>query len=86
MGVAQLVGRRPQGAHGRVTPGELEVLGLMAEGRSNHGIATALGISEGAVEERGDAILGKLDVPAGPAQDSRVQAVLAFLRREAAGQ
>ena len=59
---------------------EREVLALMAEGRSNHAIATTLVISERAVEKHVTSIFSKLDLP--PAEDDhrRVLAVLTFLR------
>lgn len=59
---------------------EREVLALMAEGRSNHAIATKLVISERAVEKHVTSIFSKLDLP--PAEDDhrRVLAVLTFLR------
>jgi DNA-binding NarL/FixJ family response regulator len=62
-----------------LTPREREVLGLMAEGRSNSGIAGKLFITEGAVEKHVRSILAKLRLP--PTEDAhrRVLAVLAFL-------
>ena len=59
---------------------EREVLQLMAEGRSNHAIATSLVITERAVEKHVTSIFSKLDLP--PAEDDhrRVLAVLTFLR------
>ena len=59
---------------------EREVLGLMAEGRSNHAIAARLVISERAVEKHVTSIFSKLSLP--PAEDDhrRVLAVLTFLR------
>jgi DNA-binding NarL/FixJ family response regulator len=59
---------------------EREVLGLMAEGRSNHAVATQLVISDRAVEKHVTSIFSKLDLP--PAEDDhrRVLAVLTFLR------
>ena len=62
----------------RLTPRESEVLGLMAEGRSNTAIATALRVGEGAVEKHVSSIFTKLDLPPA-AQDHR--RVLAVLRR-----
>ena len=58
--VAQLFSRRRHGPLERLTPRELEVLGLMAEGRSNAGIAEALVLTVGAVEKHIASILGKL--------------------------
>ena len=62
-----------------VTPREREVLSLMAEGRSNAGIARELWVTEGTVEKHVHSILSKL--PLSDTQDDhrRVLAVLAFL-------
>jgi DNA-binding NarL/FixJ family response regulator len=80
--VAQLFVQRK--AHDRIaslTPKEREVLGLMAEGRSNTAIAKALVVSEGAVEKHVRNIFTKLDLPPDDAEiNRRVLAVLAFLR------
>jgi DNA-binding NarL/FixJ family response regulator len=59
---------------------EREVLGLMAEGRSNHAIADRLVVTEGAVEKHVSNIFGKLGLPPSDADHRRVLAVLAFLR------
>jgi DNA-binding NarL/FixJ family response regulator len=79
--VSQLVGRR-RGSDplGGLTPREREVLELMAEGRSNQGIAERLVITERAVEKHVTSIFGKLRLPAAPEDHRRVLAVLAFLR------
>ena len=58
---------------------EREVLGLMAEGRSNAGIANELFVTEGTVEKHVHAILRKLDVEEAADNHRRVLAVLAFL-------
>jgi DNA-binding NarL/FixJ family response regulator len=58
---------------------ELEVLALVAEGRSNAGIAGLLWITEGAVEKHVRRILSKLDLPTAPGDHRRVLAVIAFL-------
>jgi DNA-binding NarL/FixJ family response regulator len=63
-----------------LTPRELEVLQLMAEGRTNAGIAERLVVSLGAVEKHVTSIFGKLDLPAGGADHRRVLAVLTYLR------
>jgi DNA-binding NarL/FixJ family response regulator len=63
----------------RLTPREREVLALMAEGRSNGGIAKALWITEGAVEKHVRHILAKLDLPSESQDHRRVLAVLTFL-------
>jgi DNA-binding NarL/FixJ family response regulator len=62
-----------------LTPREREVLALMAEGRSNVGIAGALWISEGAVEKHVRSVLGKLNLPAASGEHRRVRAVLIYL-------
>ena len=79
--VRSLVGRRRRtDPLGELTPREREVLALMAEGRSNRGIADALVVTERAVEKHVTSILGKLRLPAAPEDHRRVRAVLAFLR------
>ena len=78
--VAHLLGRRRRDDPLTVlTPREREVLGLMAEGRTNRGIAEALVVTERAVEKHSTAIFAKLDLPAGAADHRRVLAVLRFL-------
>jgi DNA-binding NarL/FixJ family response regulator len=79
--VSQLVGRR-RGTDpiDSLTPREREVLELMAEGRSNAGIASRLVVTERAVEKHVTSIFGKLRLPAAPADHRRVLAVLAYLR------
>jgi DNA-binding NarL/FixJ family response regulator len=62
-----------------LTPRELEVLALMAEGRSNTGIADRLFVSEGAVEKHVRSILAKLHLPRAHDAHRRVLAVLLFL-------
>ncbi len=77
--VAQLFSRRRHGQLADLTPRELEVLGLMAEGRSNAGIAQTLVLTVGAVEKHVASILGKLDLPPSESDHRRVLAVLAYL-------
>ena len=79
--VSQLVGRR-RGTDpiDSLTRREREVLELMAEGRSNSGIAERLVVTERAVEKHVTSIFGKLRLPAAPADHRRVLAVLAYLR------
>ena len=62
-----------------LTPRELEVLGLVAEGCSNQAVADRLVVSQRAVEKHVTSILSKLGLPAEPAAHRRVMAVLAFL-------
>jgi DNA-binding NarL/FixJ family response regulator len=63
-----------------LTPREHDVLALMAEGRSNSGIADLLTISERAVEKHISNIFTKLGLPPSDADHRRVLAVLAYLR------
>ena len=80
--VAQLFSRRREdGPLERLTPRELEVLSLMAEGRSNAGIAESLVLTVGAVEKHVQSILSKLDLPQSPTDHRRVLAVLAYLQQ-----
>jgi DNA-binding NarL/FixJ family response regulator len=79
--VAQLLSRRRAGSPlDALSPRELEVLGLMAEGRSNTAIATRLVLTVGAVEKHVANILGKLRLPPSSEDHRRVLAVLAYLR------
>ena len=64
-----------------LTAREREVLGLMAEGVSNAGIARKLFITEGTVEKHVNSILSKLDLPDTADDHRRVLAVIAFLER-----
>ena len=79
--VAQMLGRaREQGPLDSLTDREREVLGRMAEGRTNRAIAEELFVSERAVERHVTSIFSKLDLPAGEQDHRRVLAVLAYLR------
>jgi DNA-binding NarL/FixJ family response regulator len=79
--VAQLFARRRRGDPLRsLTAREREVLGLMAEGRSNTAIAKQLVVTEGAVEKHVRNIFTKLDLPPDDEQHRRVLAVLAYLK------
>jgi DNA-binding NarL/FixJ family response regulator len=62
-----------------LSPREREVLSLMAEGRSNAGIAHQLWITEGTVEKHVHSILSKLRLPATEDDQRRVLAVITFL-------
>jgi DNA-binding NarL/FixJ family response regulator len=63
-----------------LTPREHEVLELMAEGRSNAGIAESLVITTRAVEKYVSSIFGKLGLPSSGSESRRVLAVLLYLR------
>ncbi len=80
--VAQLVSRGAEGPLAELTPRELEVLGLMAEGRSNAGIAKALVLTVGAVEKHIASIFAKLRLAPSGGDHRRVLAVLAYLQAE----
>jgi DNA-binding NarL/FixJ family response regulator len=75
--VAHFVGQRDRLA--ALTPREREVLGLMAEGRSNASIAEVLVLTVGAVEKHVASILQKLRLPPSDETHRRVLAVLAYL-------
>jgi DNA-binding NarL/FixJ family response regulator len=80
--VSRLVGRRRgEDPLSQLTPREREVLELIAEGRSNQGIADKLVVTERAVEKHVTSIFGKLRLPAAPEDHRRVLAVLTYLRR-----
>jgi DNA-binding NarL/FixJ family response regulator len=79
--VSTLLSReRPGDPLARLTPREREILGLMASGDSNHGIADKLVITLRAVEKHVSSIFGKLDLPSTGSESRRVLAVLMFLR------
>jgi DNA-binding NarL/FixJ family response regulator len=81
--VTQLLSRsRRRDPLERLTPRETEVLGLMAEGRSNTAIAAALVVTEGAVEKHVSSIFAKLDLPPTEHDHRRVLAVLRWLEHE----
>jgi DNA-binding NarL/FixJ family response regulator len=80
--VQELVGRRHRDDPlADLTPREQEVLALMAEGRSNSGIASRLFVTEGAVEKHVRSVLTKLRLPAAQDDHRRVLAVLTYLDR-----
>ncbi len=81
--VAQLVSRHRRGSPlDSLTEREREVLGLMAEGRSNAGVAAALVLTVGAVEKHIANIFTKLDLPPSESDHRRVLAVLTYLQQE----
>jgi DNA-binding NarL/FixJ family response regulator len=73
------------GASSRLTSRESEVLALMAEGRTNVGIARRLWLTERTVESHVSSIMAKLGLAAGEDDHRRVLAVLAYLEVERAG-
>jgi len=77
--VAQLVAGRGSAKLEELTPRERDVLALMAEGRSNQGIARALVVTDGAVEKHVSSIFGKLGLPPSGDDHRRVLAVLSWL-------
>jgi DNA-binding NarL/FixJ family response regulator len=80
--VAQILARRRSSAIDSLTPRERQVLGLMAEGRSNQAIAEALVVTLGAVEKHVSSIFGKLELPVNDEDNRRVLAVLTYLRTD----
>jgi DNA-binding NarL/FixJ family response regulator len=80
--VQRMVGRRRNATKlDALTPRERQVLELMAEGRSNHGIAEELIVTVPAVERHVTSIFSKLDLGHAPEDHRRVLAVLEFLKR-----
>jgi DNA-binding NarL/FixJ family response regulator len=77
--VAQLMARRRSDPMDELTPRELEVLRLMAEGRSNAGIAGALHVGHSATEKYISNIFTKLSLPPTSTDHRRVLAVLKYL-------
>jgi DNA-binding NarL/FixJ family response regulator len=79
--VTRLVDRkRTEGPLDLLTAREREVLSLIAQGRSNAGVAEALVVTVAAVERHVTSIFDKLDLPPAPGQHRRVLAVLKFLQ------
>jgi len=76
--VAQLLARSRHPL-ASLTPRELDVLALMAEGRSNAAIAAALVVGDGAVEKHISSIFAKLGLPPAEHDHRRVRAVLRYL-------
>ncbi len=80
--VQRMVGRRRENSPlDELTPRERQVLGLMAEGRSNVGIAEELIVTVAAVERHVTNIFSKLGLHQAPEDHRRVLAVLEYLRR-----
>ena len=78
--VGALLGQQPaQNRLARLSPREREVLGLMAQGRSNAAIARQLVLNEKTVETHIASVLTKLDLLQAPDDHRRVLAVLAWL-------
>jgi DNA-binding NarL/FixJ family response regulator len=82
--IAELMQTRRREGNGTpidaLSPRERDVLGLIAEGRTNAAIARALVVTPGAVEKHVANIFSKLDLPAGADDHRRVLAVLAYLQ------
>ncbi len=79
--VEQLMRRsQTRGELGQLTERELEILGLIAEGRSNASIASALWLSQKTVEGVVGRVFHKLGLEDSPSDNRRVLAVLAYLR------
>ena len=78
--VAQLLVARRADPLDALSPREKDVLGLMAEGRSNAAIASQLVVSAGAVEKHVSNIFAKINLPELGSDNRRVLAVLAWLR------
>jgi len=76
--------RKPGSRLATLAPAELQVLELMASGRSNQAIGEQLHIAVGTVEKRIATVLGKLGVGPEPELNRRVAAVLIYLRESAA--
>ena len=74
--------RRETSALSELTPREHEVLGLLAQGYSNAGVADRIFVSQRAVEKHVTSILSKLGLPLAPEAHRRVLAVLAYLEDE----
>jgi DNA-binding NarL/FixJ family response regulator len=78
--VSMMLGRKRDEPLSELTPREREVLGLMAEGLSNHAIAERLVVTERAVEKHVTSIFSKLRLPPTGDTHRRVLAVLAYMR------
>jgi DNA-binding NarL/FixJ family response regulator len=79
--VGRMLGRRrTAGPLDDLTPRERDVLAAMAEGKSNHGIAETLVVTDAAVEKHVTNIFHKLGLGSTPTEHRRVHAVLTYLR------
>jgi len=79
--VARIMGRRRgEGPLDRLSPRERDVLAQLAEGKSNHGIAESLFVTDAAVEKHVTNIFSKLGLDATPTAHRRVLAALTYLR------
>ena len=79
--VGRMLGRRRTwGPLDELSPREREVLALLAEGKSNHGIAEACVITEAAVEKHVRSIFHKLGLDVSPTEHRRVRAAVTYLR------
>jgi DNA-binding NarL/FixJ family response regulator len=79
--VGRMLGRRRRNTPvDRLSPREREVLTAMAEGKSNHGIAEALVVTDAAIEKHVTSIFHKLGLDPTPTEHRRVHAVLTYLR------
>jgi DNA-binding NarL/FixJ family response regulator len=84
--VGRMLGRRQRDEPlDRLSPRERDVLGAMAEGKSNHGIAQTLLVSQAAVEKHVTSIFHKLRLDPAQTEHRRVLAVLAYLRAPPSG-
>jgi DNA-binding NarL/FixJ family response regulator len=72
--------RRRRGPLDELTPRERQVLAYLAEGKSNHGIAQALFVTNAAVEKHVTSIFQKLGLDVSRTEHRRVQAAVTFLR------
>jgi DNA-binding NarL/FixJ family response regulator len=82
--VGRMLGRRGRDTLvDRLSPREREVLTAMAEGKSNHGIAEELVVTDAAVEKHVTSIFHKLGLDPTPTEHRRVHAVLTYLRDSA---
>jgi DNA-binding NarL/FixJ family response regulator len=83
MVIGRMLGRRhPEGALDQLTPRDRDVLAAMAEGKSNHGIAEELVITDAAVEKHITSIFQKLGLDPEPTEHRRVLAVLTYLKTQ----